>query len=76
MWFHSRDQKSSLPSNGKAFMKVFLQLIFVSFQVLKGEPPQQPVCVLNIVLPEDIIPETSTAESTPHKYSNFNGNEL
>ena len=57
-------------------MKVFLQLIFVSFQVLKGEPPQQPVCVLNIVLPEDIIPETSTAESTPHKYSNFNGNEL
>ncbi|XP_052123789.1 uncharacterized protein LOC113210314 isoform X15 [Frankliniella occidentalis] len=38
-------------------------------KVQKGDPPQQPVCVLNIVLPDDIIPESSTAESTPQKYS-------
>lgn len=24
-------------------------------KVAKGEPPQQPICVLNIVLPETII---------------------
>lgn len=27
-------------------------------KVAKGEPPQQPICVLNIVLPESILPET------------------
>lgn len=46
-------------------------------KVQKGDPPQQPVCVLNIVLPDDIIPESSTAESTPQKqtysYSFTNG---
>jgi len=24
-------------------------------KVAKGEPPQQPICILNIVLPENII---------------------
>lgn len=28
-------------------------------KVAKGEQPQQPICCLNIVLPEDIIPEAS-----------------
>jgi hypothetical protein len=26
-------------------------------KVAKGEPPQTPICILNIVLPEDIIPD-------------------
>jgi ankyrin len=26
-------------------------------KIAKGEPPQQPICILNIVLPEDIIPD-------------------
>lgn len=26
-------------------------------RVAKGEPPQQPICILNIVLPEQIIPD-------------------
>jgi UPA domain/Death domain len=26
-------------------------------KVAKGEPPQSPICILNIVLPEDIIPD-------------------
>jgi ankyrin len=29
-------------------------------KIAKGEPPQQPICILNIVLPENIIPETVT----------------
>lgn len=33
-------------------------------KVAKGEQPQQPICCLNIVLPEDIIPETSVIGST------------
>lgn len=28
-------------------------------KIAKGEPPQQPICILNIVLPENIIPEQS-----------------
>lgn len=32
-------------------------------QVAKGEPPQQPICILNIVLPETILPETVLSES-------------
>lgn len=27
-------------------------------QVPKGEPPQQPICILNIVLPDDIVTDT------------------
>ncbi|GJQ83739.1 hypothetical protein Trydic_g20615, partial [Trypoxylus dichotomus] len=27
-------------------------------KVAKGEPPQQPICILNIVLPDDIVTET------------------
>lgn len=27
-------------------------------KVAKGEPPQSPICILNIVLPEDIIPDS------------------
>lgn len=27
-------------------------------KVAKGEPPQQPICILNIVLPDDIVSET------------------
>lgn len=26
-------------------------------KIAKGEPPQQPICILNIVLPENIIPD-------------------
>ena len=26
-------------------------------KIAKGEPPQQPICILNIVLPDNIIPE-------------------
>ncbi|XP_050085521.1 ankyrin-3-like isoform X2 [Anopheles aquasalis] len=29
-------------------------------KIAKGEPPQQPICILNIVLPETIIPEQTT----------------
>ncbi|KAG8248390.1 hypothetical protein J6590_041978 [Homalodisca vitripennis] len=35
----------------------------------KGEPPQQPICVLNIVLPDEIIPEAILPEHELHKYS-------
>lgn len=31
-------------------------------QVAKGEPPQQPICILNIVLPETILPESALSE--------------
>ena len=31
-------------------------------QVAKGEPPQQPICILNIVLPETILPESTVSE--------------
>uniref|UniRef100_A0AAR5P4H9 Death domain-containing protein n=1 Tax=Dendroctonus ponderosae TaxID=77166 RepID=A0AAR5P4H9_DENPD len=27
-------------------------------KILKGEPPQQPICILNIVLPDDIVTDT------------------
>lgn len=30
-------------------------------KVAKGEPPQQPICILNIVLPEDIMPDYVTS---------------
>lgn len=43
--------------------------IKICFQVAKGEPPQQPICVLNIVLPEEIIPETGVLDHDLHKYS-------
>ncbi|XP_062557018.1 ankyrin-2-like [Armigeres subalbatus] len=29
-------------------------------KIAKGEPPQQPICILNIVLPETIIPDHTT----------------
>lgn len=29
-------------------------------KVAKGEPPQQPICILNVMLPENIIPEQLT----------------
>ncbi|XP_058987845.1 ankyrin-2 isoform X3 [Musca domestica] len=32
-------------------------------KVAKGEPPQQPICILNIVLPEAVIPDSVTAFS-------------
>lgn len=32
-------------------------------KVAKGEPPQQPICILNIVLPEKIIPDQVTTPS-------------
>ncbi|XP_039275915.1 ankyrin-2-like [Nilaparvata lugens] len=38
-------------------------------KIPKGEAPQQPICVLNIVLPEEIIPETSLPDQDLHKYS-------
>ncbi|XP_049780926.1 ankyrin-3-like isoform X1 [Schistocerca cancellata] len=42
-------------------------------KVAKGEPPQQPVCILNIVLPETILPESGLSEpdlvSLQKKYS-------
>ncbi|GFG34153.1 hypothetical protein Cfor_05598, partial [Coptotermes formosanus] len=31
-------------------------------KVAKGEPPQQPICILNIVLPETILPESELSE--------------
>ncbi|XP_075160036.1 ankyrin 2 isoform X2 [Haematobia irritans] len=40
-------------------------------KVAKGEPPQQPICILNIVLPETVIPDSITAFSdkiTPTTY--------
>lgn len=30
----------------------------------KGEPPQQPICILNIVLPDDIVVDTISLTST------------
>ncbi|KAL9903848.1 uncharacterized protein ACN2A1_004504 isoform 1-T1 [Glossina fuscipes fuscipes] len=32
-------------------------------KVAKGEPPQHPICILNIVLPETVIPDSTTAFS-------------
>ncbi|KAL7733475.1 hypothetical protein ACLKA6_004947 [Drosophila palustris] len=32
-------------------------------KVAKGEQPQQPICILNIVLPEAVIPDSTTAFS-------------
>ena len=43
-------------------------------QVAKGEPPQQPICILNIVLPETILPESALSEpdlSVLHKKYSF-----
>lgn len=33
-------------------------------KVPKGEPPQQPICILNIVLPDDIVSETVSLTDT------------
>ncbi|XP_049819923.1 ankyrin-2-like isoform X3 [Aethina tumida] len=33
-------------------------------KVPKGEPPQQPICILNIVLPDDIVSETISLSDT------------
>ncbi|CAH1406332.1 unnamed protein product [Nezara viridula] len=38
-------------------------------KVAKGDVPQQPICILNIVLPEDIIPEPDLPETETHKHS-------
>lgn len=39
------------------------EYMYVSYtQVAKGEPPQQPICILNIVLPETILPESALSE--------------
>ncbi|XP_055373548.1 ankyrin-3-like isoform X1 [Condylostylus longicornis] len=35
-------------------------------KVAKGEPPQQPICILNIVLPDTIIPEQIQALPETH----------
>lgn len=32
-------------------------------KVIKGEPPQHPICILNIVLPETVIPDSVTVFS-------------
>uniref|UniRef100_A0A182PLK7 Death domain-containing protein n=1 Tax=Anopheles epiroticus TaxID=199890 RepID=A0A182PLK7_9DIPT len=36
-------------------------------KIAKGEPPQQPICILNIVLPETIIPEQTTTIADSHE---------
>lgn len=38
-------------------------------KVAKGDAPQQPICILNIVLPDDIIPEPDLPEHELHKHS-------
>lgn len=38
-------------------------------KVAKGEQPQQPICCLNIVLPEDIIPESSVLDGSQEHIS-------
>ncbi|BES87251.1 ankyrin 3, node of Ranvier (ankyrin G) [Nesidiocoris tenuis] len=38
-------------------------------KVAKGDVPQQPICILNIVLPEEIIPEPDLPEHEAHKHS-------
>lgn len=44
----------------------------IFFQLPKGEPPQQPICILNIVLPDDIVSETiSLTDSESLKRSGF-----
>ncbi|XP_065160957.1 ankyrin-2-like isoform X4 [Atheta coriaria] len=35
-------------------------------KVAKGEPPQQPVCILNIVLPDDIVADTISLTDSEH----------
>ncbi|CAG9840373.1 unnamed protein product [Diabrotica balteata] len=41
-------------------------------KVPKGEPPQQPICILNIVLPEDIVTDTiSLTDSDSIKHYRF-----
>ena len=37
-------------------------------KVAKGEPPQQPICILNVVLPEKIIPEQTVSLLESHIY--------
>lgn len=74
---NNNSMMDSLLINVNEGFDMFLNSIHVmNLQVQKGDPPQQPVCVLNIVLPDDIIPESSTAESTPQKYSHTNGNSF
>lgn len=38
--------------------------IYDYFQVPKGEQPQQPICILNILLPDDIVTETISLTDT------------
>jgi ankyrin len=41
----------------------WMYCMYMSYkQVAKGEPPQQPICILNIVLPETILPESELSE--------------
>lgn len=83
----SRDKKGhvlepKVPSNQKheertAWENIHVHKSFLSLlqlfppQVQKGEPPQQPICILNIVLPDDIVCETislTDSESIRKKY--------
>jgi ankyrin len=36
-------------------------------KIAKGEPPQQPICILNIVLPDNIIPEQTISLDEQHE---------
>lgn len=36
-------------------------------KIVKGESPQQPICILNIVLPEDIIPDQFSVLDDSHE---------
>ncbi|XP_025834986.1 ankyrin-2 isoform X3 [Agrilus planipennis] len=41
-------------------------------KVAKGDPPQQPICILNIVLPDDIVADTiSLTDTESYKKSGF-----
>ncbi|XP_045463233.1 uncharacterized protein LOC123672919 isoform X7 [Harmonia axyridis] len=44
-------------------------------KVQKGEPPQQPICILNIVLPDDIVSETISLTDSDSVRKRYYANE-
>lgn len=47
---------------GNILFKNSKQIISKWYQVAKGEPSQTPICTLNIVLPDNVIPDAGPSE--------------
>lgn len=62
---HKRIYKFTIPTIFMLFIFSYILLwkyVSFLFQVAKGDAPQQPICILNIVLPDNIIPEPLTPD--------------